>query len=110
MVYGVGLINFNYLRQILNSIHIPCYQEKYGPKGLGKASNGVNTKPQNDAKKKPEVDINVGLSERPPWFCRHVFLLTIMVHSHRALLVYLSSESYIRKMIELAVKLNLLNR
>lgn len=51
--------------------HTQCITEaeKYGPKGPGKASNGVNTKPQNDAKKRPEVDINVGLSERPPWFC-----------------------------------------
>lgn len=29
----------------------------------------MNTKPKTDAKQKPEVDINVGLSERPPWFC-----------------------------------------
>ncbi|KAH6761663.1 zinc ion binding protein [Perilla frutescens var. hirtella] len=51
--------------------HTQCITEaeKYGPKGQGKASNGMNTKPKTDAKQKPEVDINVGLSERPPWFC-----------------------------------------
>lgn len=45
-------------------------QEKYGPKGQGKASNGTPTKPSSDSKQKPDVDINVGLSDRPPWFCR----------------------------------------
>ncbi|KAK6151984.1 hypothetical protein DH2020_014619 [Rehmannia glutinosa] len=51
--------------------HTQCITEaeKYGPKGQGKAPNGMNTKPKNDTKQKPEVDINVGLSERPPWFC-----------------------------------------
>ncbi|KAL8498046.1 hypothetical protein ACS0TY_021397 [Phlomoides rotata] len=51
--------------------HTQCITEaeKYGPKGPGNASNGTNTKPKNDTKQKPEVDINVGLSERPPWFC-----------------------------------------
>ncbi|CAA0829332.1 zinc ion binding [Striga hermonthica] len=51
--------------------HTQCITEaeKYGPKGQTKAVNGTNTKTKNDAKPKPEVDINVGLSERPPWFC-----------------------------------------
>ncbi|KAG8367192.1 hypothetical protein BUALT_Bualt16G0047100 [Buddleja alternifolia] len=51
--------------------HTQCITEaeKYGPKGQAKASNGTNTKPKNDSKHKPDVDINVGLSERPPWFC-----------------------------------------
>ncbi|KAK3004289.1 hypothetical protein RJ639_019672, partial [Escallonia herrerae] len=44
--------------------------EKYGPKGQGKTSNGTTPKPRSDTKQKPEVDINVGLSERPPWYCR----------------------------------------
>ncbi|MCE5166907.1 hypothetical protein HAX54_029308, partial [Datura stramonium] len=43
--------------------------EKYGPKGQGKASNGTPAKPSSDSKQKPDVDINVGLSDRPPWFC-----------------------------------------
>ncbi|KAL6496492.1 hypothetical protein OROGR_029750 [Orobanche gracilis] len=46
-----------------------AFKEKYGPKGQGKATNGTNTKTRNDTRQKPEVDINVGLSERPPWFC-----------------------------------------
>ncbi|KAL6496480.1 hypothetical protein OROGR_029738 [Orobanche gracilis] len=51
--------------------HSQCISEleKYGPKGQGKATNGTNTKTRNDSRQKPEVDINVGLSERPPWFC-----------------------------------------
>ncbi|XP_057967714.1 UBP1-associated proteins 1C [Malania oleifera] len=53
--------------------HTQCVTEaeKYGPKGQGKALNGTIAKPNDDPKKKqkPDVDINVGLSERPPWFC-----------------------------------------
>ncbi|XP_059284080.1 UBP1-associated proteins 1C isoform X1 [Lycium ferocissimum] len=51
--------------------HTQCISEaeKYGPKGQGKASNGTPAKPSGDSKQKPDVDINVGLSERPPWFC-----------------------------------------
>ncbi|XP_073290461.1 uncharacterized protein [Primulina huaijiensis] len=52
--------------------HTQCIteSEKYGPKGQGKAPNGtINTKSKNDSKQKPEIDVNVGLSERPPWFC-----------------------------------------
>uniref|UniRef100_M1B3V4 Cell growth-regulating nucleolar protein n=1 Tax=Solanum tuberosum TaxID=4113 RepID=M1B3V4_SOLTU len=51
--------------------HTQCISEaeKYGPKGQGKASNGAPVKPSRDAKQKPDVDINVGLSDRPPWFC-----------------------------------------
>ncbi|KAL3830010.1 hypothetical protein ACJIZ3_018812 [Penstemon smallii] len=51
--------------------HTQCITEaeKYGPKGQGNASSGTNAKPKNDSKQKPEVDINVGLSDRPPWFC-----------------------------------------
>ncbi|KAG5243492.1 UBP1-associated protein 1C [Salix suchowensis] len=51
--------------------HTQCITEaeKYGPKGLGKASNGATPKSNKDAKQKPDVDINVGLTERPPWFC-----------------------------------------
>ncbi|KAF8670972.1 hypothetical protein HU200_004000 [Digitaria exilis] len=50
--------------------HTQCISEaeKYGPKGQTKPSNGVQGKPD---KPKPnaDVDINVGLSTRPPWFC-----------------------------------------
>ncbi|EPS63259.1 hypothetical protein M569_11529 [Genlisea aurea] len=53
--------------------HTQCITEaeKYGPKGQGKASsNGQqNAKPRDNSKQKPDVDITVGLSERPPWFC-----------------------------------------
>ncbi|KAK6941318.1 Zinc finger, C2H2, LYAR-type [Dillenia turbinata] len=66
--------------------------EKYGPKGQGKASN-AKLKPGNHSKQKPEVDINVGLSERPPWFCslcntnatsRQTLLLHAEGKKHRA--------------------------
>lgn len=51
--------------------HTQCITEaeKYGPKGQGKTLNVTAAKPNNDNKQKPEVDIHVGLSERPPWFC-----------------------------------------
>ncbi|XP_009604336.1 uncharacterized protein LOC107771467 [Nicotiana tabacum] len=57
-------------RQTVES-HTQCITEaeKYGPKGLGKASNGTPAKASSDSKQKPDVDINVGLSDRPPWFC-----------------------------------------
>ncbi|KAL3625325.1 hypothetical protein CASFOL_030779 [Castilleja foliolosa] len=51
--------------------HTQCITEaeKYGPKDQDKATNGSNTKSKSETKQKPEVDINVGLSERPPWLC-----------------------------------------
>ncbi|CAI9780333.1 unnamed protein product [Fraxinus pennsylvanica] len=51
--------------------HTQCISEaeKYGPKGQGKSSSGVNAKTKNDSKPKPDFDVNVGLSERSPWFC-----------------------------------------
>ncbi|GAB4837997.1 hypothetical protein Ancab_027523 [Ancistrocladus abbreviatus] len=51
--------------------HTQCITEaeKYGPKGQAKVANGRSAKPNND-KPKPDFDVNVGLSERPPWFCR----------------------------------------
>ncbi|PHU11557.1 hypothetical protein BC332_18487 [Capsicum chinense] len=57
-------------RQAVES-HTQCISEaeKYGPKGQGKASNGAPAKPSSDSKQKPHADINVGLSDRPPWFC-----------------------------------------
>lgn len=51
--------------------HTQCITEaeKYGPKGQGKVSNGTNAKSKKESKQQPDIDINVGLSERPPWFC-----------------------------------------
>lgn len=51
--------------------HTQCITEaeKYGPKGQGKTLNVATAKPNKEGNQKPEVDINVGLSERPPWFC-----------------------------------------
>lgn len=52
--------------------HTQCIteMEKYGPKGQGKVSNGASAKSNKDAKQQLEFDLTVGLSERPPWFCR----------------------------------------
>ncbi|XVE70655.1 hypothetical protein DITRI_Ditri10aG0088400 [Diplodiscus trichospermus] len=51
--------------------HTQCITEaeKYGPKGQGKTPNGSNAKPNKQSKENPDIDINVGLSQRPPWFC-----------------------------------------
>ncbi|XP_021277239.1 UBP1-associated proteins 1C [Herrania umbratica] len=51
--------------------HTQCITEaeKYGPKGQGKSPNISNAKPSKETKEKPDIDINVGLSQRPPWFC-----------------------------------------
>ncbi|XP_047151731.1 UBP1-associated proteins 1C [Vigna umbellata] len=51
--------------------HTQCITEaeKYGPKGQGKTLSAATATPNKDNKQRPEVDINVGLSERPPWFC-----------------------------------------
>ncbi|KAK8654729.1 hypothetical protein V6N13_107329 [Hibiscus sabdariffa] len=51
--------------------HTQCITEaeKYGPKGQGQTPNGSNAKPNKQTKEKPNVDINVGLTQRPPWFC-----------------------------------------
>ncbi|KAL5572422.1 hypothetical protein UlMin_022019 [Ulmus minor] len=43
--------------------------EKYGPKGQGKAPTSATPKPNKDAKQQPDFDLNVGLSDRSPWFC-----------------------------------------
>ncbi|KAJ0254216.1 hypothetical protein HA466_0107530 [Hirschfeldia incana] len=40
--------------------------EKYGPKGQSK---GTPAKPKDGSKQQPDFDINVGLSNRYPWFC-----------------------------------------
>ncbi|AEC06875.1 putative transcription factor C2H2 family [Arabidopsis thaliana] len=43
--------------------------EKYGPKGQSKSANGTPAKPKDISKQEPDFDINVGLSNRYPWFC-----------------------------------------
>ncbi|WVZ69941.1 hypothetical protein U9M48_018654 [Paspalum notatum var. saurae] len=50
--------------------HTQCISEaeKYGPKGQSKPSNGAQGK-ADKPKPNADVDINVGLSTRPPWFC-----------------------------------------
>uniref|UniRef100_A0ACD5VEJ9 Uncharacterized protein n=1 Tax=Avena sativa TaxID=4498 RepID=A0ACD5VEJ9_AVESA len=50
--------------------HTQCISEaeKYGPKGQNKLSNSAQGKPDKP-KQNADVDINVGLSTRPPWFC-----------------------------------------
>ncbi|KAG6524692.1 UBP1-associated proteins 1C-like [Zingiber officinale] len=50
--------------------HTQCISEaeKYGPKDQGKASQNTPAKPEKP-KRNAEVDVNVGLSIRPPWFC-----------------------------------------
>lgn len=37
-----------------------------------KALNGGGAKPNKDSKQQADFDITVGLSERPPWFCRYI--------------------------------------
>ncbi|XP_047950073.1 UBP1-associated proteins 1C [Salvia hispanica] len=73
--------------------HTQCITEaeKYGPKGQGNAGNGMNTKPKKDAKQRPEVDINVGLSERPPWFCS---LCNTKATSKQALLLHADGKKH----------------
>ncbi|XP_020596481.1 UBP1-associated proteins 1C isoform X2 [Phalaenopsis equestris] len=50
--------------------HTQCMTEaeKYGPKDHVKPSQNSNSKPEKP-KKNADVDITVGLSSRPPWFC-----------------------------------------
>ncbi|RZS08493.1 hypothetical protein BHM03_00039471 [Ensete ventricosum] len=57
-----------------------AHAEKYGPKDQGKASQKAQEKPD---KPKPnaDVDVNVGLSSRPPWFCRYSFFCWISIYS-----------------------------
>ncbi|XP_034913349.1 uncharacterized protein [Populus alba] len=73
--------------------HTQCITEaeKYGPKGQGKASNGATPKSNKDAKQKPDVDINVGLSERPPWFCS---LCNTKATSKQALLLHADGKKH----------------
>lgn len=73
--------------------HTQCVTEaeKYGPKGQGK--DVTTTKPKNNAKQKQkaEVDINVGLTERPPWFCS---LCNSKATSKQALLLHADGKKH----------------
>jgi hypothetical protein len=61
---------YMFIGHALTSLMYYPPQEKYGPKGQNKLSSSAQGKPD---KPKPnaDVDINVGLSTRPPWFCRY---------------------------------------
>ncbi|CBI27867.3 unnamed protein product, partial [Vitis vinifera] len=73
--------------------HTQCITEaeKYGPKGQGKALNGTPAKGKSDSKQRPEVDITVGLSERPPWFCS---LCNTKATSKQALLLHADGKKH----------------
>ncbi|KAI3879487.1 hypothetical protein MKX03_014107 [Papaver bracteatum] len=51
--------------------HTQCISEteKYGPKGAVKPGSNTPASAKSNTKKKPDVDTNVGLSTRPPWYC-----------------------------------------
>ncbi|GLT61268.1 hypothetical protein SLA2020_339870 [Shorea laevis] len=72
--------------------HTQCISEaeKYGPKGQGKASNGPTAKPNKGSKQQTDIDINVGLSERPPWF----FLCNTSATSKQALLLHAEGKKH----------------
>ncbi|CAN1147961.1 UBP1-associated proteins 1C [Linum perenne] len=73
--------------------HTQCITEaeKYGPKGVGKpAVNGATPKSK-DSKPKPDVDINVGLSLRPPWTCS---LCNTKATSKQALLLHAGGKKH----------------
>ncbi|KAG6421094.1 hypothetical protein SASPL_117643 [Salvia splendens] len=65
--------------------HTQCITE------AGNAANGMNTKPKKDAKPRPDVDINVGLSEHPPWFCS---LCNTKATSKQALLLHADGKKH----------------
>lgn len=64
--------------------------EKYGPKGQGNASHNGHVKPEKP-KKNSDVDINVGLSSRPPWFCS---LCNTQATSKQALLIHADGKKH----------------
>ncbi|RWV78553.1 hypothetical protein GW17_00060456, partial [Ensete ventricosum] len=78
---SLGSLAFAYpLLLSIRSHRKDFFQEKYGPKDQGKASQKAQEKPD---KPKPnaDVDVNVGLSSRPPWFCRYSFFCWISIYS-----------------------------
>ena len=54
-----------------------------------KASNGPTAKANKGSKQQTDIDINVGLSERPPWFCRcvYIFLIYYPDYEHLSLII-----------------------
>lgn len=72
--------------------HTQCITEaeKYGPKGQAKAASGTPAKPNID-KPKPDVDINIGLSNRYPWFCS---LCNTKATSQQALLLHADGKKH----------------
>lgn len=82
--------------------HTQCITEaeKYGPKGQAKAASGTPAKPNKD-KPKPDVDINVGLSQRPPWFCS---LCNTKATSQQALLLHADGKKHRAKARAFAAK------
>lgn len=73
--------------------HTQCITEaeKYGPKGQGKTLNAAAAKPVKDGKQRLVVDINVGLAERPPWFCS---LCNTKATSKQALLLHAEGKKH----------------
>ncbi|XP_045813016.1 UBP1-associated proteins 1C [Trifolium pratense] len=73
--------------------HTQCITEaeKYGPKGQGKTLNAAAAKPVKDGKQRPVVDTNVGLSQRPPWFCS---LCNTKATSKQALLLHAEGKKH----------------
>ncbi|XP_012478714.1 UBP1-associated proteins 1C [Gossypium raimondii] len=73
--------------------HTQCMteMEKYGPKGQGKTPNGSISKPNKQTREKPDIDINVGLSQRPPWFCS---LCNTKATSQQALLLHADGKKH----------------
>lgn len=71
--------------------HTQCITEaeKYGPKGQVKAV--PSAKPNKDSKQQTDIDINVGLSERPPWFCS---LCNTSATSKQALLLHAEGKKH----------------
>ncbi|XP_052487357.1 UBP1-associated proteins 1C-like [Gossypium raimondii] len=65
--------------------------EKYSPKEQVKTPNGSNAKPNKQTKEKPDIDINVGLSPRPPWFCS---LCNTKVTSQQTLLLHAEGKKH----------------
>ncbi|XP_050220544.1 UBP1-associated proteins 1C [Mercurialis annua] len=74
--------------------HTQCITEaeKYGPKGQGGVSNGKTTAtPKSNKKQHPDVDITVGLSDRPPWYCS---LCNTKATSKQALLIHADGKKH----------------
>ncbi|KAG7988684.1 hypothetical protein I3843_03G200000 [Carya illinoinensis] len=73
--------------------HTQCITEaeKYGPKGQGNTPTAPTAKPNKNSKQQPDIDINVGLSEHPPWFCS---LCNTSATSKQALLLHAEGKKH----------------